>query len=74
MNIPENILSKLTDEQKKKVEAAQSPDELLAIAKEYGHELSFEELDAISGGIKTDDICWHKCVIVCDSDCKFEQN
>ena len=30
MNIPENILSKLTDEQKKKVEAAQSPDELLA--------------------------------------------
>ena len=27
MNIPENILSTLTDEQKKKVEAAQSPEE-----------------------------------------------
>ena len=34
MNIPENILSKLTDEQKKKVEAVQSPEELLACAKE----------------------------------------
>ena len=28
MNIPENILSSLTDEQKKKVEAAQTPEEL----------------------------------------------
>jgi hypothetical protein len=27
MNIPENILNTLTDEQKKKVEAAQSPEE-----------------------------------------------
>ena len=35
MNIPENILNTLTDEQKKKVEAAKSPEELLAIAKEY---------------------------------------
>ena len=33
MNIPENILSTLTDEQKRKVEAAKSPAELLAIAK-----------------------------------------
>ena len=32
MNIPEHILSTLTDEQKKKVEAAQKPEELLAIA------------------------------------------
>jgi hypothetical protein len=39
MNIPENILSSLTDEQKKKIEAAQSPDEILALAKEAGYEL-----------------------------------
>jgi hypothetical protein len=37
MNINENILSKLTDEQKKKVEAAHTPEELLAIAKESGY-------------------------------------
>ena len=43
MNIPENILSTLTDEQKKKVEAAQSPEELLALAKEAGYELSQEQ-------------------------------
>ena len=30
MNIDESILSKLTDEQKKKVEAAKTPEELLA--------------------------------------------
>lgn len=37
MNIDENTLSKLTDEQKKKIEAAQTPEELLAIAKETGY-------------------------------------
>ena len=50
MNIPENILNNLTDEQKKKVEAAQSPEELLAIAKESGYELPDEQLKEISGG------------------------
>ena len=50
MNIDRSILSKLTDEQKKKVEAAKTPGELLAIAKEVGYELSQEQLDAISGG------------------------
>ena len=55
MNIDENILSKLTDEQKKKVEAAQSPEELLAVAKEAGYELSPEQLEAISGGLSGDD-------------------
>ena len=39
MNIDESILSKLNDEQKKKVEAAQSPEELLAFAKEAGYQL-----------------------------------
>ena len=50
MNIDESILSKLTDEQKEKVEAAKTPEELLAIAKETGYELSPDELEAVSGG------------------------
>ena len=51
MNIPENILSTLTDEQKKKVEAARSPEELLAIAEEFGQELTPEQLEAVAGGL-----------------------
>ena len=50
MNIPENILSTLTDEQKKKIEAAQTPEELLALAKESGYELSPEQLESVAGG------------------------
>jgi hypothetical protein len=54
MNIPENILNTLTDEQKNKIEAAQSPEELLAIAKETGYELSQDQLESVAGG----DYCW----------------
>ena len=50
MNIDDSILNKLTDDQKKKVEAAQSPEELLALAKEAGYELSPDQLEAVSGG------------------------
>ena len=50
MNIDERILSKLTDEQKKMVEAAMSPEELLSLAKEAGYELTQEQLDAVAGG------------------------
>lgn len=50
MIIPESIFSTLTDEQKKKVEAAQSAEELIAFAKEAGYELSPDQLDAIAGG------------------------
>ena len=50
MNIPENVLSTLTEEQKKKIEAVRSPEDLLAIAKEAGYELSGEELEIVSGG------------------------
>ena len=52
MNIPENILSTLTAEQKKKVEAAQSPEELSALAKESGIELTIDQLEDVSGGNK----------------------
>jgi len=50
MNVDESNLSKLSDEQKKAVEAAQSPEELLALAKEFGYELPPEQLEAIAGG------------------------
>ena len=50
MNIDERILSKLTDEQKKMVEAAMSPEDLLSLAKEAGYELTQEQLDAVAGG------------------------
>ena len=50
MKIHENILNKLTDEQKKKVEAAQTKEELLALAKEAGYELSQEQVDELCGG------------------------
>jgi len=53
MNIPENIFKSLTDEQKKKVESAQTAEDLLAAAKETGYELTAEQVDAISGGGKT---------------------
>ena len=50
MNIDENILNKLTDEQKKLVEAAKTPEELLALAKEAGYDLTPSQLDVICGG------------------------
>ena len=61
MNIPENVFSKLTEEQKKKVEAAQSPEELLALAKETGYELTQEQLEGVAGGT-----IW--CRFVCDTE------
>ena len=50
MNIDENILSRLTDEQRKKAEAAKTPEELLALAKEAGYEMSPEQMEAVAGG------------------------
>lgn len=50
INIPENILSNLSDEQKKRVEAAKTPEELLALAKEAGYELPPDALEAANGG------------------------
>ena len=63
MKIPEHIFSTLTDELKKKVESAQTPDELIAIAKEAGHDLSQEQLDAVAGGW-CDDFCGKDCGMV----------
>lgn len=57
MIIDERIFSGLTDGQKKAVEAAQSPEELLAFAKETGYELSEEQLTAVAEG----SWCEHYC-------------
>ena len=63
MIVDERILSTLTDEQKKAVEAAQSPEELLSLAKEAGYELSPDQLEAVSGGGLWD------CKIYCTGFC-----
>ena len=68
MNIDESILSTLTDEQKKKVEAAQTPEELLALSKEYGYELSPDQLEDVAGGggVRCSWYCAHN---VCENFC-----
>lgn len=43
-------LDELSDDLKAKVLACKSPEELLALAKEEGYELSDDELEAVSGG------------------------
>ncbi|MBQ9042510.1 MAG: Nif11-like leader peptide family natural product precursor [Eggerthellaceae bacterium] len=45
----------LTEEQKAKAKVAKTPEEILALAKEEGYELSDEDLEAVSGGI---DVTW----------------
>ena len=62
MKIPENIISTLTDEQKKAVEAAKSPEELLSLAKESGYELSMDQLEGIAGG---------SCLWYCPNNCNY---
>ena len=40
----------LTDEQKAKARAAKAPEDILALAREEGYELSDDELEAMAGG------------------------
>ena len=42
--------NELTDEQRRKLEDCQTPEELLALAKEEGYELTQEQLDSFAGG------------------------
>ena len=58
----------LSEELKQKALACKSPEELLALAKEEGYELSDADLDAVSGGDNWDlkpncsNHCTHNCV------------
>ena len=59
-NVPDSI--------KARAEACKSPEELLALAKEEGYELSEEDLDAVSGGsswYENDDGC-KLCKCLCN--------
>ena len=52
------IFEDLTPEQREKARACKTPEEMLALAKEEGRELSEEELKAVSGG----SLCWDNCL------------
>ena len=43
-------LNKFTDEQKEKIKACKTPEELLSLASSEGYEPTDDELKAISGG------------------------
>ena len=53
----EDIYGSLTDEQKQMVKECKTPEDMLALTKKLGYQLSDEELDAISGGGVRDDNC-----------------
>ena len=46
----------LTPEQREKVKACKSVEDILALAKEEGYDLSDEELQAVNGGVNWS--CW----------------
>ncbi|MBQ9057914.1 MAG: Nif11-like leader peptide family natural product precursor [Atopobiaceae bacterium] len=56
----------LTEEQKARARAAQSPEEILELAREEGYELSEGELEAVSGGW-----CGSDCSNHCAHDCRI---
>ena len=47
----------LTEEQKARLKAAKSPEEILELAQEEGYELSIDDLDQATGGGKK----WNEC-------------
>lgn len=51
----EKMFDNLSEETKAKVLAAKTPEEMLAVAKSEGVELSLDELDEVSGG------SWNGC-------------
>ena len=56
----EKLLKGLTEEQISKVKACKTQEELLALAKQEGVELSEEQLSAVSGGACTTEDEDHK--------------
>ena len=60
----------LSSEQMEKARACKSTEDVFALAKEEGYELSDEELDAVSGG---DWDCWSVCTkYVKETDCSTQ--
>ena len=57
----------MTPEQQEKALACKTPEEMLALAREEGYELSDEELVMISGGGNW--VCKEECVNACDFHC-----
>ena len=57
----EELLKGLTEEQVEKVKACKNQDELLAIAKEEGIELTDEQLEAVSGGCGFSSLVCPRC-------------
>ena len=56
----------LTPEQQQKAKACKTPEDILALAKEEGYELSDEELAGISGGWCPADCSDYKCRLYCE--------
>jgi len=50
MKIHEDMLKQLPDAIRQKAENAKTPEELLAIAKESGYELTEEQINSVAGG------------------------
>ena len=46
----DELLKGLTEEQREKIKDCQSPEDILAVAKQEGVELNEEQLEAVSGG------------------------
>lgn len=46
----EDIWNELTEEKRARVRACETPDDIMALAKEEGYELSEDELEGIAGG------------------------
>ena len=53
----------LTPEQQEKAKACKTPEEIFALAKENGYEMTEEEIDSVSGGKFYWDLCSdHSCL------------
>ena len=52
----------LTPEQQERAKACKTPEEVFALAKEVGYEMTEEEIEAVSGGKADWHICWDKKV------------